>query len=129
VREEVGILAYPIDKPKADQLYKTLRQRLGETSFDYLWHAGRLLSVEEVLGEVEAVFGPVQDPGKGPAAMLSSRELQVASLVAEGLSNRAIASRLHIGVRTVETHVENIMNKLGVHTRAEVAAWVVKQTP
>lgn len=57
-------------------------------------------------------------------AELSRRERDVAALVAEGLSNRAIASRLYISERTAEYHVEQIRNKLGVHSRTDVAAWV-----
>jgi predicted ATPase/DNA-binding CsgD family transcriptional regulator len=55
---------------------------------------------------------------------LSRREQQVAELVADGLSNRQIAERLFISERTAEGHVEHIRNKLGVSTRAQVAAWI-----
>jgi DNA-binding CsgD family transcriptional regulator len=58
---------------------------------------------------------------------LSKREREVAGLVAEGLSNRGIASRLFISERTAEYHVEQIRNKLGFHSRAEVATWVREQ--
>jgi predicted ATPase/DNA-binding CsgD family transcriptional regulator len=58
---------------------------------------------------------------------LSRRERQVAALVAEGLTNRAIAKRLFISERTAEYHVEQIRNKLGCHSRTEVAAWVREQ--
>src|SRR4029077_5777735 len=52
------------------------------------------------------------------------REQQVAGLVAEGLTNRAIAARLFITERTVESHLERIRRKLGFHHRSEVAAWI-----
>jgi non-specific serine/threonine protein kinase len=48
----------------------------------------------------------------------------VAVLVAEGLSNREIAERLHIAERTSENHIQNILNKLGFTTRTHIAAWV-----
>jgi hypothetical protein len=51
----------------------------------------------------------------------------VAALVAEGLTNRAIAERLFISERTAEYHVEQLRNKLGFHSRADVAAWVCEQ--
>jgi len=53
---------------------------------------------------------------------LSRREREVAGLVAEELSNRAIANRLFISKRTAEYHVEQILNKLGFHSRTQVAA-------
>ena len=58
---------------------------------------------------------------------LSRREREVAGLVAEGLTNREIASRLFVSERTAEYHVEQIRNKLGFHSRAEVASWVREQ--
>jgi predicted ATPase/DNA-binding CsgD family transcriptional regulator len=58
---------------------------------------------------------------------LSRRECEVAGLVAEGLSNRGIASRLFVSERTAEYHVEQIRNKLGFHSRTEVAGWVREQ--
>jgi hypothetical protein len=50
----------------------------------------------------------------------------VASLVAEGLTNGAIAARLFISERTVESHLERIRRKLGFHHRSEVAAWIAR---
>jgi DNA-binding CsgD family transcriptional regulator/streptogramin lyase len=58
-------------------------------------------------------------------AALSRREREVAALVADGLTNRAIAERLFISERTVDGHLEHIREKLGVTSRAQVAAWYV----
>lgn len=58
---------------------------------------------------------------------LTRREREIAALVAEGLTNREIAERLFIGVRTAEFHVEQLRGKLGVRTRAQVATWWVAQ--
>jgi trimeric autotransporter adhesin len=61
------------------------------------------------------------------ARRLSRRELEVAALVAEGLTNREIANRLFISERTVDGHLEHIREKLEMNTRAQVAAWVVRR--
>jgi DNA-binding CsgD family transcriptional regulator len=53
-------------------------------------------------------------------AILSARELEVASLAAAGLSNRAIADRLFVSVRTVETQLQHVYAKLGVSRRGEL---------
>jgi DNA-binding CsgD family transcriptional regulator len=55
---------------------------------------------------------------------LTARELEVARLIATGLTNPAIAEELGISPKTVSAHVEHILAKLGVARRAEVAAWV-----
>jgi DNA-binding CsgD family transcriptional regulator/sugar lactone lactonase YvrE len=64
--------------------------------------------------------------GQETGARLSTRELEVARLVAEGLTNREIGARLFISERTVDGHLEHIREKLGVNTRAQVTAWVVR---
>lgn len=58
---------------------------------------------------------------------LSPRELEIAGLVAEGSTNKQIATALVVSDRTVETHVQNILGKLGFHSRAEIAAWAVRE--
>lgn len=63
------------------------------------------------------------------AAVLTLREYTVAELVADGLSNRQIAERLAISKRTVDSHVEHILTKLGFSSRTQVAAWVVQTPP
>jgi len=57
------------------------------------------------------------------AVRLTNRERQVIDLLGEGLSNKEIATRLHIAVYTVKSHVHNVLEKLALHTRLEVAAF------
>jgi DNA-binding NarL/FixJ family response regulator len=57
------------------------------------------------------------------AIRLTLRERQVIELIAEGMSNKEIAARLHIATHTVKSHVHNILDKLALHTRLEVAAF------
>src|SRR4051794_10952325 len=59
---------------------------------------------------------------RASAGSLTTREAQIADLVAEGLSNKAIASRLSIELATVKNHVHRILEKLSVHSRGEAAA-------
>ena len=58
---------------------------------------------------------------------LTEREREIAALVAAGLSNNQIAENLVLSRRTVEAHVANIMSKLGLRTRAQIAAWAVEK--
>jgi DNA-binding CsgD family transcriptional regulator/sugar lactone lactonase YvrE len=60
-------------------------------------------------------------------AKLSRREREVAKLVAEGLTSKEIGQRLFISERTAEGHVDQIRNKLGFRSRAQIAAWVAAE--
>jgi DNA-binding NarL/FixJ family response regulator len=62
--------------------------------------------------------------GRRGLDMLSRREREVVPLLAEGLSNAEIAKRLFVTPKTIEHHVTNILGRLGLRTRSEVAAWV-----
>jgi DNA-binding NarL/FixJ family response regulator len=74
---------------------------------------------------LEALLGFLSESAStGPR--LTDRELEVAELVAEGLTNSSIARRLSVAPRTAEAHVENIRRKLQVHSRAQIAAWVTE---
>jgi DNA-binding CsgD family transcriptional regulator len=56
---------------------------------------------------------------------LTRREQEVMALLADGLTNRQIAEALVIGERTAETHVANLLKKLGVSSRAQLTAWAI----
>lgn len=71
---------------------------------------------------------PVHRKGRArPAPTLTPREQEVAALLARGLTNRQIAEELVIAEATAERHVLNIFNKLGFHSRTQIAAWTVEQ--
>jgi len=80
----------------------------------------RLRALEYALGQ-----GSPDAEAQVDAGPLSRREREVAAMVAAGLTNREIATRLFIAERTAEGHVERIRNKLGVRSRTEVATWAV----
>jgi DNA-binding CsgD family transcriptional regulator len=60
---------------------------------------------------------------------LTAREREIASLMADGLSNHDIAEKLVISEGTVEVHVKHILGKLGFRSRAQVAGWIARQGP
>ena len=63
----------------------------------------------------------------GPALRLTERELDVLRLVAQGLSNKEIASRLFISENTVKNHVRNMLEKLQLHSRMEAVMYAVRE--
>jgi predicted ATPase/DNA-binding CsgD family transcriptional regulator len=110
---------------------KCLRE-LGERVFRVAFRSGvemaRVDAMALALGQKRAPTPAAL--AESSAVKLTRREEQIADLIAEGLSNRAIAERLVISQRTAEGHVENILNKLGFHSRSQVAAWVgERRTP
>jgi non-specific serine/threonine protein kinase len=87
---------------------------------------GRRLSPEEALA---LVLGNQPDDASPPGRRqtLTRREAEVAALAARGLTNRDIADRLFLSVRTVEVHVDHILTKLGFHARTQLAAWAYEE--
>ena len=65
--------------------------------------------------------------GRDDPTSLSNREREIVTLVAQGLSNKEIASRLVISERTARTHVSNILLKLGLTSRTQAALWAIKE--
>ena len=71
--------------------------------------------------------GQSHDGGRPAPHALTSRELEVLGLVAAGQTNHDIASRLFLSDRTVQRHVSNIFDKLGVHTRTAAATLAIRE--
>lgn len=93
--------------------------RTGNTHLQIALDIARELGMRSVERDATSLLGKGPD-GESP---LSRREEEVAALVADGLSNRQIARRLHLSERTAENHVTHILNKLGFDSRARIAAW------
>jgi non-specific serine/threonine protein kinase len=87
---------------------------------DRIWTEGSRLGLDQAIA---LAFGAPRPRAPAPAG-LSSRELEVVRLVAEGLANKAIATRLHLSVRTVESHVRHVLAKVGLSNRTQLAKWV-----
>ena len=75
---------------------------------------------------VAAVHPPASDAEPGPPGVypLTRKEVEVAILVAQGKTNKEIASKLFNSERTIDNHVQHIYNKLNIDSRAELALWV-----
>ncbi|MFI2478458.1 protein kinase [Nocardia xishanensis] len=104
---------------------RTARRALGMRAFEAAFREGATL---DLVAAAAYALGEQPPAAAAGPAQLTRRELEVARLVAAGLTNRAIAGRLNIAQRTAEGHVEHILTKLGFRSRAQIAAWVTDQS-
>lgn len=129
LRESIGAPA-----PRHHSLFELAvdraRTTLGEHAFTAAWEIGRAMPLAEAVASARA-WGPAEQLARTRRLSterhgLTPRELEVLRLVREGWSNRQIGERLFISERTARTHVQNILDKLDVSTRAAAAAYAVE---
>ncbi|HSS92429.1 MAG TPA: LuxR C-terminal-related transcriptional regulator [Candidatus Dormibacteraeota bacterium] len=127
IRTGAGASVIPTIAQLIAQAEELATKAIGASRFATELQAGRLM------GRSAAIATALGESRHAPAAavfddahtmQLARRELEVARLVAEGLSNKQIGARLFISERTVDGHIRNILNKLGVNSRAQIAAWM-----
>ena len=102
------------------------RRELGDGAVAELRAAGAAMSLEDALAYASRGSGGRKRPGTGWAS-LTPAELQVVELVAEGLRNDTIATRLYLSSGTVKNHLSHVFTKLGVTNRAELAAEAMRR--
>jgi predicted ATPase/class 3 adenylate cyclase/DNA-binding CsgD family transcriptional regulator len=110
------------------------RAALDEARYRACWQEGYALGRGQVVAAALESMPPAPRHSQAASTAvdpfeLSARELEVARLVADGLSNPAIASALFISVATVKTHVSHILAKLGLDSRTQLASWVAGYDP
>ncbi len=116
-------------------LVATIGTLRGEAWFQRVWEDGHAFDLNQAVAAVHATLpNPRPDRSRtassGPAPMpLTRRELEVARLLTEGYTDRQIADALYLSVRTVGVHVHNILQKLDLRSRFEVAGWLERHGP
>ena len=127
---DTGTKAFgPVLISRFEPLARAVRDRLGDDLFQRHYEIGQRL---EPGGHTSPALGcgdtaPEDRADTVPASeLLTPREREVASLLAEGLSNRAIAAKLVLSPRTVEVHIDHIRSKLGFRSRTEAGVWAAR---
>jgi non-specific serine/threonine protein kinase len=133
-RNTTGIALSSAERTMHEPYLAPACSRLGEAAWERARAEGRAMSLEEaaeyavVEEETDRPPDPVleQAPSAEPPVVLTSREAEVAGLVARGFSNRQIAQELSISERTAGNHVAKILSKLGLSSRAQIASWATR---
>lgn len=130
LHETIGALRTTLERASLEQTASTISRKLGDKAFVDAVAKGRTMPLD--LAIEEALSVRAAEPGSPPASALSpgsrlgpltAREWEVAMMIARGFSNREIARTLLITERTTESHVQHILNKLGLHSRTQIAMW------
>jgi predicted ATPase/class 3 adenylate cyclase/DNA-binding CsgD family transcriptional regulator len=124
-------LALPLFKVYDDQyhaLVTSLRNTMADSEFEAAWAEGAALSTEEAIAYAQRGRGERKRPSSGWGS-LTPTELDVVRLVAEGIPNKDIATRLFVSPRTVQSHLRHVYNKLGLASRVQLAQEAARQMP
>jgi DNA-binding NarL/FixJ family response regulator len=136
LREAVGYWQEHRERALREPYLTAARSHMDQASWESAFAAGQAMVFEEAAEyalskEEEAdrtTFLASEAPSDDqPLVALTSREQEVAILVAQGLSNRQIASDLTLSKHTIATHIRNILKKLGLHSRNQIAAYFREQ--
>jgi predicted ATPase/DNA-binding CsgD family transcriptional regulator len=134
IRIPMNSVIDPADQPDYHAILSNLRSEVGDEDFEDAWEKGLKMPVQEA---IVLALSSVRNAGaadlhtkasldvKKPGG-LSQRELEVVVLIAQGKSNREIAETMTVRVKTVETYITRIMNKLGFDSRVQIATWAAK---
>jgi len=128
VRGEEPASIYGGDRERTERCRAAAIAALGEQAYQMAWSRGAGLNPVAALAlAAGAPAERVRSARPATESPLSEREREIAALVADGLSNRDIADRLSISVRTAENHVSHILVKLGMRSRAQLVRWYAAQ--
>jgi non-specific serine/threonine protein kinase len=125
-RPALDALPWPSERRNLDDWLGQVRRTLGPSTYREAWEDGRASTLEQAVRRAEALTVDAV-ANSSPGGVLSPRERQVALLLARGLTNKQIATELTVAANTVRAHVEHILDKLDLHSRAQIAVWAIQQ--
>ena len=118
---QAGVFGFVLEDASSDELLRTVRSVASGT---HVWPP----PIAKTLFSQLAREGAHRDPSaRGPGPRMTNREREVMALIADGLRTKEIAERLGVASFTVRAHVRNIMEKLDLHTRLQIAAYVYRE--
>jgi DNA-binding NarL/FixJ family response regulator len=138
LRKSLGTPLTPTERLDYERSAAAVRSQLDEAGWEAALAERAAMSAEEAAEYAHSKEVAPTTPESAPSGVetdesltdpLTARECEVAALVAQGLSNGQITQELFLSERTIEHHVSKILRKLGLASRAEIAAWATEQRP
>jgi DNA-binding CsgD family transcriptional regulator len=124
-REQMGFVRFKVLDEGDGATIAALRDAMGDNDFDAAWAEGAALSIKEATAYALRGRGERKRATSGWGS-LTRAELDVVKLVAEGLGNKEVATRLFVSPRTVQAHLTHIYTKLGLTSRVQLAQEAAK---
>lgn len=121
LRRSLGYDRFPVRQPSYHDDLAAIRTALGDAAFQTHVADGAALSTDDAVAYARRGRGQRKRPSFGWPS-LTPTEQRIVELVAEGLTNRQIGERMFASPRTIQTHLRHVFAKLGIATRAELAA-------
>ena len=129
VRDESSLTLLELFRSQHDRSVSIITRGIGQRSFDAVFARGRAMTIDEGVAFAvadERALKPASPVQAASDGALTRRQLEIARLIAEDLTNRQIADRLFLSERTVETHITNMLNKLGLNSRVQLSRWLAE---
>jgi non-specific serine/threonine protein kinase len=127
LRKASGIDVPEAQRQQHERSIALALEALGRRAYDESYERGVAMTIDDAVAFAveDRLPTPAQTPAKPTTAIrLTKRELEIARLIAREMTSRDIATKLFISERTVEAHVTNMLNKLGLNSRIELARWL-----
>jgi predicted ATPase/class 3 adenylate cyclase/DNA-binding CsgD family transcriptional regulator len=121
VRDSIGYVRPPLEAPRHEALVNRIETSLGKGGLAASHAEGAAMSIDDAISYASRGRGTRKRPTVGWRSLTPS-EVQVVELVVEGLTNPEIGERLFVSRQTVKSHLSSIFGKVGVGSRAELAA-------
>lgn len=129
MRDSSSLTLLELYRQQHERSVSLIIQGIGRKALDAAYARGRAMTIDEIVAfatEDRQHLKPTAPVKAAPETELTRRQLEIARLVGDDLTNRQIAVRLYLSERTVETHVTNILNRLGFSSRMQISRWVAE---
>jgi predicted ATPase/class 3 adenylate cyclase/DNA-binding CsgD family transcriptional regulator len=128
MREHLELVRFKVYDDGYQAFVSELQKSMDEVEFETTWAAGAAMSLGEAVAYAQRGRGERKRLTSGWGS-LTPTELDVVRLVAEGIPNKEIATRLFISPRTVQSHLRHVYNKLGLTSRVQLAQGAARHSP